>query len=213
MGGRARIRVATGLVAGIVAVGATAAAAGQTGPLTTTSEAASTSRVAQKHEAAGPCDGLATPTRPAYGWPVKPFHRQHPVRGHFGDPRIGGQPKGSVKTVHFGVDVSAPDGTPVYATTDGVPGSTGRSVVTIRARRTARCSRTGTSRRRCRRSAGHRVQDGHRPHHQGLGPRAFRRVPRRRVRQPAPSGGDGAVRGSHLPCRDGGSFRARRSTT
>ena len=97
MGGRTRIRVATGLVTGIVAVGATAAAAGQTGPLTTTSEAASTSRVVQKHEAAVRCDGLATPRRPAYGWPVKPFHRQHPVRGHFGDPRIGGNPMGSVK--------------------------------------------------------------------------------------------------------------------
>ena len=132
MGGRARIRVATGLVAGIVAVGATAAAAGQTGPLTTTSEAASPSGVAQKHQAAGPCDGLATPRRPAYGWPVKPFHRQHPVRGHFGDPRIGGNPKGSVKAIHFGVDVSAPDGTAVYATTDGVAQLNRQGVVTIR---------------------------------------------------------------------------------
>ena len=23
----------------------------------------------------------------SYGWPVKPFNRQHPVRGSFGDPR------------------------------------------------------------------------------------------------------------------------------
>jgi len=23
----------------------------------------------------------------AYGWPVEPFDRQHPVRGNFGDPR------------------------------------------------------------------------------------------------------------------------------
>ncbi len=53
--------------------------------------------------------------QPAYGWPVKPFHRQHPVRGSFGDPRIGGRSH----SFHFGVDVSCPDGTPVYATVTG----------------------------------------------------------------------------------------------
>ena len=45
----------------------------------------------------------------SYGWPVKPFDVQHPVRGFFCDPRIGA--KGS-KAFHFGIDVSAPDGTP-----------------------------------------------------------------------------------------------------
>ena len=53
-----------------------------------------------------------------YGWPVKPFNRQHPVRGFFGDPRIGGA-HGSSKQFHFGVDVSAPNGTPVFATISG----------------------------------------------------------------------------------------------
>ena len=58
---------------------------------------------------------------PAYGWPVKPFHRQHPVRGYFGDPRVGPDPDGTIhRTFHFGVDVSAPDGTAVYATVSGV---------------------------------------------------------------------------------------------
>jgi murein DD-endopeptidase MepM/ murein hydrolase activator NlpD len=65
--------------------------------------------------------GNAGGTQAAYGWPVKPFHRQHPVRGYFGDPRIG---KGSggerTHTLHFGVDVSAPNGTAVYATADGI---------------------------------------------------------------------------------------------
>lgn len=51
----------------------------------------------------------------AYGWPVKPFDQQHPVRGFFGDPRI----EGPVQQFHFGVDVSAPNGTPVYATNSG----------------------------------------------------------------------------------------------
>lgn len=59
---------------------------------------------------------LASPSQAfAYGWPVKPFDQQHPVRGFFGDPRIAG----SVHQFHFGVDVSAPNGTPVYATTSG----------------------------------------------------------------------------------------------
>ena len=44
--------------------------------------------------------------------PVKPFDEQHPVRGFFCDPRIGA--KGS-KAFHFGVDVAAPDGTAVAA--------------------------------------------------------------------------------------------------
>jgi hypothetical protein len=54
-----------------------------------------------------------------YGWPVKPFFTQHPVRGAFGDPRIGITPDGISKQFHFGVDVSAPNGTPVYATLTG----------------------------------------------------------------------------------------------
>jgi hypothetical protein len=51
----------------------------------------------------------------AYGWPVKPFHEQHPVRGMFGDPRLAGHET----NFHFGVDVWAPNGTPVYATLTG----------------------------------------------------------------------------------------------
>lgn len=48
----------------------------------------------------------------AYHWPVKPFDRQHPIRGAFDDPRAGG-------SFHFGVDISAPDGTKVYAVAPG----------------------------------------------------------------------------------------------
>jgi hypothetical protein len=64
----------------------------------------------------------AHPARPhhfSYSWPVRPFGRQHPVRGYFGDPRIGMTPKGMQSTFHFGIDISAPDGTPVYATLTG----------------------------------------------------------------------------------------------
>lgn len=52
---------------------------------------------------------------PSYRWPVKPFGVQHPVRGSFGDPRI----LGASHSFHFGVDVSCPNGTPVYATISG----------------------------------------------------------------------------------------------
>jgi len=52
-----------------------------------------------------------------YRWPVKPFNRQHPVRGFFGDPRIANH--GESRQFHFGVDISAPDGTPVFATISG----------------------------------------------------------------------------------------------
>jgi hypothetical protein len=52
---------------------------------------------------------------PPYPWPVKPFDRQHPVRGFLNDPRV----LDASHAFHFGVDVSAPDGTAVYAVAPG----------------------------------------------------------------------------------------------
>jgi hypothetical protein len=52
----------------------------------------------------------------SYAWPVKPFNRQHPVRAFLNDPRIGDK---GVTSFHFGIDVSAPDGTAVYAVEGG----------------------------------------------------------------------------------------------
>jgi hypothetical protein len=65
--------------------------------------------------------GHACATPSSYGWPVKPFHRPHAVRGSFGDPRIGLAPSGVGEThsFHTGVDVVADDATPVYATLSG----------------------------------------------------------------------------------------------
>jgi hypothetical protein len=63
----------------------------------------------------------------AYPWPVKPFDRQHPIRGYFGDPRTlfdltlnedGIDGPGSF-TFHNGVDVTAPNGTKVYPVVSG----------------------------------------------------------------------------------------------
>ena len=50
-----------------------------------------------------------------YPWPVKPFDRQHPVRAFFNDPRI----EDASHAFHFGIDISAPDGTAVYAVAPG----------------------------------------------------------------------------------------------
>lgn len=65
----------------------------------------------------------------AYGWPVKPFDRQHPIRGGFGDPRTlfnvppthDGLYHGAGQfTFHEGIDISAADGTAVYPVEDGL---------------------------------------------------------------------------------------------
>jgi hypothetical protein len=67
---------------------------------------------------------LVPATATAYGWPIKPFYQQHLVRGYFNDPRLSGDESG----FHFGVDISAPDGTPVYAIEPGRARPRGMSV-------------------------------------------------------------------------------------
>jgi hypothetical protein len=109
-------RAGLAIVAGLVAMSSVAVA-----------DARSAQPVPRKHptvahQAASSCSpARASTARSAYGWPLKPFLRQHPVRGFFGDPRLAdktfrGDNHGSF---HFGVDVSAPDGTAVYATISG----------------------------------------------------------------------------------------------
>jgi hypothetical protein len=51
----------------------------------------------------------------SYCWPLEPFDSPHPVRAYFNDPRISGRSK----AFHFGVDISAPNGTPVFAVEAG----------------------------------------------------------------------------------------------
>ncbi len=51
----------------------------------------------------------------AYSWPLKPFDQAHPVRAYFNDPRISG----TSKAFHFGIDISAPNGAPVFAVAAG----------------------------------------------------------------------------------------------
>jgi murein DD-endopeptidase MepM/ murein hydrolase activator NlpD len=58
--------------------------------------------------------GLAAPgaAAAAYGWPVKPFDKQHAVRSFFDDPRAEGT---GLSSFHFGIDISGRDGAAVYA--------------------------------------------------------------------------------------------------
>jgi len=77
--------------------------------------------VIRKLVLAGSVAALIVPSRAiagGYAWPVKPFGVQHAVRGYLGDPRIPGI--GRNGTLHFGVDIVAPNGTAVYATLDGI---------------------------------------------------------------------------------------------
>jgi hypothetical protein len=67
---------------------------------------------------------LAPAAASAYGWPIKPFYQQHPIRGYFNDPRLSSDEFG----FHFGVDISAPDGTRVYAIEPGKARVRGMSV-------------------------------------------------------------------------------------
>lgn len=63
-----------------------------------------------------------------YHWPVKPFNRQHPIRGAFGDPRTvnidqefgwTGPHQHGADSFHNGVDIVAEPGAPVYPVVSG----------------------------------------------------------------------------------------------
>jgi hypothetical protein len=75
----------------------------------------------------------------AYPWPFKPFDRQHPIRGFFGDPRSvylngvlsGGFDGPSFLSFHQGVDISAPDGTPIYPVESGIAHYLGAATLNV----------------------------------------------------------------------------------
>jgi murein DD-endopeptidase MepM/ murein hydrolase activator NlpD len=98
------------------------ALAGRTALPAQTSSAASTPQTASASAASSAAGS-------SYGWPVKPFDRQHPVRGSFGDPRSvfrgSPTPRGLMTSrcacsYHPGIDISAADGTAVYPVRPGV---------------------------------------------------------------------------------------------
>jgi hypothetical protein len=77
----------------------------------------------------------------AYPWPIKPFNKQHPVRGNFGDPRTVFQlPPGEDGlngpggfSFHNGVDISCPPGTAVYPVRSGTARIKADSTVVVSA--------------------------------------------------------------------------------
>jgi hypothetical protein len=73
------------------------------------------------------CALVSSAAASAYPWPIKPFQQQHPVRANFGDPRTrfwntmltdGLQGPGLFQ-FHNGIDIAAPEGTPVYPILSG----------------------------------------------------------------------------------------------
>ena len=60
-----------------------------------------------------------SPRAAAYGWPLKPFHKMHAIRGAFDDPRFHLDAEGELSAFHFGVDIVARDGKAVYAVAPG----------------------------------------------------------------------------------------------
>jgi hypothetical protein len=63
-----------------------------------------------------------------FGYPIKPFNSEHPIRGNFGDPRMLFHGPPTLRTLlrgsgsfsfHQGVDIAAPNGTAVYPVVDG----------------------------------------------------------------------------------------------
>ncbi|CAN5181194.1 hypothetical protein BH18ACT12_BH18ACT12_23590 [soil metagenome] len=76
----------------------------------------------------------------AYPWPLKPFDKQHPIRANFGDPRTrfwntlltDGLRGPGMFQFHNGIDIAAPEGTPVYPVVSGTARLIGEAAVSVR---------------------------------------------------------------------------------
>ncbi len=80
-------------------------------------------RVATPSLCGGPETSSPYPWPTEYPWPIEPFDRQHAIRGYFGDPRTvfrsGNDTQLGSFSFHNGIDIPAPEGTPVYPVIDG----------------------------------------------------------------------------------------------
>lgn len=129
--GRPFRAAAAALAAASCALAATASAV----PAATPAAAAPAAPPVTATQCTAARDELAT-----YGWPVRPFDRQHAIRGSFGDPRTversadpvdGPGSRGSFQ-FHNGIDIVAEDGTAVYPVLGGVAMVRHRHEVTVR---------------------------------------------------------------------------------
>src|SRR5262245_29643492 len=68
----------------------------------------------------------------AYPWPLRPFYKMHPIRAGFDDPRYHLGTETALSNFHFGVDISARDGTRVYSVSPGYVRRYGDHVVVRR---------------------------------------------------------------------------------
>jgi hypothetical protein len=83
----------------------------------------------------------AAPAALAYGWPLKPFHKAHPIRGNFGDPRTiftdpfqpDGVNGGCACSFHNGLDIAGVPGQAAYPVVSGVAHVPDLAAVTVRA--------------------------------------------------------------------------------
>jgi hypothetical protein len=76
----------------------------------------------------------------AYPWPLKPFDAAHPIRANFGDPRTrfwntmltDGLEGPGMFQFHNGIDIAAPEGTPVYPVVSGTASLIDEAAVLVR---------------------------------------------------------------------------------
>src|SRR5438132_4596304 len=77
---------------------------------------------------ATPPAGTKAVSGQSFGYPIKPFNEEHPIRANLGDPRMQFFGPPTLRTllhgtgsfsIHQGVDISAPNGTAVYPVADG----------------------------------------------------------------------------------------------
>ena len=66
------------------------------------------------------CESFAREPLAPYPWPLVPFHREHPVRGYFGDPRtvFSGEREAAL-SFHNGIDIAAWRGNKVFPVVSG----------------------------------------------------------------------------------------------
>lgn len=108
-------------------------------------------RIAEPSLCAGTATSSPYPWPTEYPWPIAPFHEQHPIRGYFGDPRTvfrdDTDPELGAFAFHNGVDIVAPEGTPVYPVVTGEVTQVRVNEVVVASEAGGGSSSTGTSRR------------------------------------------------------------------